>query len=75
MSDVVYLAVLHRDGTSYVLDLYDHEIAQHVREERQHRCLFVNAYPSRAQAEEALRRADRQRSVFGLRRRPATCCS
>jgi hypothetical protein len=69
MSTVYYLAVLHRSGNAYVIDVYPHEAESYIREERRHRAIYARAFGSRSEATGALNRVQRHRRAIADARR------
>jgi hypothetical protein len=58
--DMTFVAVWYRAGTGYAIDLYNHEVEDHLRKVRRHRqCVLAKAYATRAEAQSALTTAAR----------------
>jgi hypothetical protein len=65
----VYLAVVYRSGSSYLIDVDPHEAEGYIREERRRRGVYARAYATRQEATAALERVARhQRAIADARR-------
>jgi hypothetical protein len=67
--NLVHLSALHRDGSSYTIDIFPAEVARYLREERRRRALFARAYPTRDAALAALAREKEWHDINGRRLR------
>jgi hypothetical protein len=54
---IVYMAVLHRSGGSYIIDVFPHEVEAILRDEKKRKCFFAKTFASREEAQSALNQA------------------
>jgi hypothetical protein len=66
--NVIYVAVLHRHGGSYVLDVYPGELEALVADEKKRRAFFVKSYATREAARQGLSEATRRWNLSTPRR-------